>query len=83
MSQSAEKGNFQQAYLAMCVFMYVYAFAIGAFTLRATGLKFGTELGLHSEKVIAIMQAGTHPGGDGGPKSGSRQPTRWICGKTL
>ena len=66
----------------MCVFMYVYVFAIGARTVGATGLKFGTELGLHSEKVITIMQAGgTHPGGTGALNQGPDSQNSAFVGK--
>ena len=48
----------------MCVCM----FAIGARTVRATGLKFGTELEFHPESVFGYGLAGPHLLGRGGQR---------------
>ena len=39
-------------YLAMYVCLFICMFAIGARTVGARGLKFGTELGFHPESVL-------------------------------
>ena len=59
----------------MYVCMFVRMFAIGARTVRATELKFGMELGLYPEKVLAKVRAGrTPPPGRGRSKSASGGP---------
>ena len=53
----------------------VCMFAIGACTIRATELKFGTELGFHPGKVLAYVWIGRTPSpGRGRPKSASGGP---------
>ena len=55
--------------------MFVRMFAIGARTVGATELKFGMELGLYPEKVLAKVRAGrTPPPGRGRSKSASGGP---------
>ena len=57
------------------MYVYVYVCVFGARAIGATELKLGTELGLHPEKIIAIMQAcRTHPGGQEALNTGSRGP---------
>ena len=59
--------------------MFVRMFAIGARTVGATELKFGMELGLYPEKVLAKVRAGrTPPPGRGRPKSASGGPCSLI-----
>ena len=67
--------------------MFVRMFAIGARTIGAMGLKFGTELGFKPWEVIANVWAGrTSPPGRGRPKSASGgpcSPNRPLLGKLI
>ena len=71
--------------VCLYVCMFVRMFAIGARTVGATELKFGMELGLYPEKVLAKVRAGrTPPPGRGRPKSASGgpcSPNRAFLGK--
>ena len=61
--------------VCLYVCMFVRMFAIGARTVGATELKFGMELGLYPEKVLAKVRAGrTPPPGRGRSKSASGGP---------
>ena len=46
--------RFQKLDFRMNLIYYVCVFAIGALTVGAAGLKFGTELGFHPEMVLSF-----------------------------
>jgi len=50
----------------MYVCLFICMFAIGARTVGATELKFGMELGLYPEKVLAYVWIGRTPSPGGG-----------------